>query len=1228
MAERARPHAALTDPLDTRILRTNPGRKPPILPSYARWPCLSSLDVDTRSDVYALGVLLYELLTGTTPFDNETLKKAGYDEMRRIIREDEPAKPSARLSTLHQEALSTIAEQRGLEPRKLGQQMRGELDWIVMRALEKDRNRRYESASAFAADVQRYLGDEPVQACPPSTVYRLGKYLRRHRTGVLTAAAMLVAAVALAGSLGWMARDQAVRQAIIKGEVQRSLKEVQRLQEQGRWAQALEIARQTQTLLETSATDEVIQQQVRERFNDLRMMLRLEEIRLNLRMLRGGSMLELERVNNEYAKVFQEYGVDVDKLRPEEAAAIIQAKSVRLELAMALDIWARMRRGLKNNDHGWKHLNDLARAADPDEWRNQFRQVWESGDEKEIGVPLENLVASAKVDDLLPETIVLLAEALAMADRGDQAVAFLRTAQRRHSGNFWINQALASWLADSTPPRYDEAIRYYFASFASRPDYAISRVDLGYAFFHKGEVDEAMTYFDEAIRLKPDYWAAYRGLENILRDQKYLSGAVARYQKAIELNPKNAAAYIILGFALYEQKDVSGAVARYQKAIELNPKNAAAYIYLGAVLCEQKDLIGAIDACKKAIELNPKDATPYNFLGFALFKQKDLAGAIAHFQKAIELDPEYASAYVNLGDALCEQKDLIGAIDACKKAIELNPKDATPYNFLGFALFKQKDLAGAIAHFQKAIELNPKYTTAFNNLGVALHEQKDLTGAVAAWRKAIELNPKNTTAFKNLGVALREQKDLTGAVAAWRKAIELDPKNAGGYNNLGVALCEQKDLTGAVAAWRKAIELDPKNAGGYIYLGAVLCEQKDLIGAIDACKKAIELNPKDATPYNFLGVALREQKDLTGAVAAWRKAIELDPKNAGGYNNLGVALCEQQDLTGAVAALRKAIEIEPKNIRSYTYLGRVLYVYQKPPQAEAVLRQAIFSNSKDSDAYHNLSNVLYLQQRLLEAEEAARMAIELSPKYANAYNTLGIIFRAQQKLLEADDAQSKAMELNAKSALGNMAWLLMAQGRFEEALVAFKRTEKFDSVDICWAERWLELDAKLSRILTGETLPADAAELLALAEFSQLHCRQYYAASVRFYREAFAADPKLVGELRADIRYNAACAAAQAACGKGKEAGNLEPQEYARLRGQALEWLRADLKAWGLELAKEPDTAKAGVLYEMDQWKKDAALEGVRAPDALAKLPEAERQAWQTLWEEVAELERRAAVAK
>ena len=144
----------------------------------------SGLDVDTRSDIYSLGVLLYELLTGTTPFDKERLKDASYDEIRRIIREEEPPKPSTRISTLGQ-AATCLSTQRKSDPKRLCQLIRGELDWIVMKALEKDRNRRYETANGFAMDVQRYLADEPVLAGPPTAWYRFHKFARRNRV-VLT----------------------------------------------------------------------------------------------------------------------------------------------------------------------------------------------------------------------------------------------------------------------------------------------------------------------------------------------------------------------------------------------------------------------------------------------------------------------------------------------------------------------------------------------------------------------------------------------------------------------------------------------------------------------------------------------------------------------------------------------------------------------------------------------------------------------------------------------------------------------------------------------------------------------------------------------------------------------------------------------------------------------------------------------------------------------------------
>jgi eukaryotic-like serine/threonine-protein kinase len=267
---------------------------------------------------------------------------------------------------------------------------------------------------------------------------------------------------------------------------------------------------------------------------------------------------------------------------------------------------------------------------------------------------------------------------------------------------------------------------------------------------------------------------------------------------------------------------------------------------------------------------------------------------------------------------------------------------------------------------------------------------------------------------------------------------------------------------------------------------------------------------------------------------------------------------------------------------------------------------------------------------------ATRKPLRLKPDYAEAHNNLGNALRQKGQLDEAIAEYREALRLKKDFAEAhcNLGQALLLKGQFRQAVEEYRLGHELGSHNRRWpypsaqwvrqAEQLAELDGRLLAVLEGKGQPKDATERLGFASLCQQH-RQRYAAAARLFDEAFAAQPALVENLASGHRYNAACAAALAGCGQGKDTPAPDDRERTRLRRQAFEWLRADLTAWKRQLENEPEEARPAVAKTLQHWQQDADFAGVRGAEALGRLPEAERNAWQQLWQDVESLRRQAA---
>jgi serine/threonine protein kinase/Flp pilus assembly protein TadD len=495
----------------------------------------------------------------------------------------------------------------------------------------------------------------------------------------------------------------------------------------------------------------------------------------------------------------------------------------------------------------------------------------------------------------------------------------------------------------------------------------------------------------------------------------------------------------------------------------------------------------------------------------------------------------------------------------------------------------------------------------------------------------VEQLPPSTLSLLSYSSVKLENVSGELATAVLRRAQQRHPDDFWINHDLAMLLRQATapQLEEAIRHFMIAVALRPQSPGGHCNLGVALMDKGLLHEAIDEYREAIRLKKDFAQAHNDLGVALTENGQLDQAIAEYREAIRLKKEYAEAHNNLGNVLRDKGRLDDAIDEHREAIRLKKEYAEVHNNLGLDLRGKGQIDQAITEFREAIRVRKDYAPAHANLGSVLRETSKLDEAIKECREAVRLQKDAAIAHYILGNALRDKGQREEAIAEFRETIRLNEKYAEAhcNLGQVLLRQGHFQEAVEELRRGHELGSRQPGWhypsaewlrnAETLANLDVRLPALLKGEEQPKDARERVILAEICQQH-KQLFAASARWYSEAFAAEPKLSDDLNAKHRYNAACAAALAGCGQGKDADKLDAKERARLRQQALDWLRADLKTYRQLLEESAGKAGPEITQRMQQSLQDSDFAGVRGDKELAKLPEAERSAWRKLWADVA----------
>ena len=650
---------------------------------------MSELDIDTRSDIYSLGVLLYELLTGTTPFDAKQLRSAAFDEIVRMIREKEPPKPSTRLSTLG-DTLGEVAKHRRAESKQLCRLVRGDLDWIVMRTLEKDRTRRYETSHELLRDIERHMNNEPVIAGPPSTAYRIKKFVRRNRTavtGVLLIAAALVIGLSLA-TVGFV-RASLERNRAVAAEAdavrQRNLAQEQSQRASVNFAMARDAVEEMTRVAEEELVNVPGSEQVR------------RELLQKAQAFYAG-FAEGNRGDHETLKEIALAYKSVGNIH----TALGNMSQAREAFEEAIELLERL----------------TVKFPDEPEYRAELAECW-----IRHAYTFHFTHRQQENIDSCSKTVVILEELVSDFPMSAEYRKKLALAYSRLGSVL----GLANLLEEGKI--YDrkavDILEKLYADFPEIPKdldaLAVCHLWFGAKLLDTNQLPEAEKHLRKALALREQLLAEEPNSDSHL-------GYLAHHKSYI------GHLLLMQGKIEEAEKEFREAISIRKKMIEKFPGHAEHRRRLGHLLRELSGVLRGKGQVQEA-----EDA---------------LREAVSHWEKLANDHPDVSNFHDSLADCLVVLANLLRdsgrameaeqiyrrAVFLCSKLIELAPDNTHNLHLRGTSYIGLGEWEKAVADYTKAIELDPKISHYWHMRGVCYLELNKPEKAVAEYKRAIELD--------------------------------------------------------------------------------------------------------------------------------------------------------------------------------------------------------------------------------------------------------------------------------------------------------------------------------------------------------------------------------------------------------------------------------------------------------------------------------------------------------